>query len=166
MHNPLISFRKYQRLLFLVFSMVLYNPISSFAQQKTTQSEKKNMEEDVLVLINQYRKKMGLTPLKMNSKITEVALTHSRNMASGQTAFGHDGFEGRTEQLRNEISNVYAEAENVAYGATSAKEVVNMWLHSPGHKKNIEGKYNLTGIAIVEDDSGTLFFTQLFLRKQ
>lgn len=166
MRKQFVSAHYYCLVALISFSITIVSPTTLYAKHRTTQAEKKALEEEVLVLINQHRKKIGLSILKMNSKITEVALTHSRNMATGQTPFGHDGFDSRVEQLRTEITNVYAEAENVAYGANTAKEVVNMWLHSPGHKKNIEGKYNLTGIGIVEDDSGTLFFTQLFLRKQ
>ena len=54
-------------------------------------------------------------------------------------------------------------AENVAYGAETAEEVVRMWLKSPGHKKNIEGKYNYTGIGIARGRNGQLYYTQLFI---
>ena len=52
-----------------------------------------------------------------------------------------------------------------AMGILSAGEVVNMWLNSPGHKRNIEGNFTLTGIGIAEADNGYLYFTQIFLRK-
>ena len=126
---------------------------------------KQKMEQAVFSLINQHRKKMGLNELKMNSGISEIARTHSSNMATGITAFGHDGFNDRVEEIKTIIPTVHAEAENVAYGARSAAEVVQMWLNSPGHKKNIEGKYNLTGVGIVSDADGTLYFTQLLARK-
>jgi uncharacterized protein YkwD len=41
-----------------------------------------------------------------------------------------------------------------------------MWLNSPGHRKNIEGPYNLTGIAMAKAKDGTMYFTQIFINKQ
>jgi uncharacterized protein YkwD len=58
-----------------------------------------------------------------------------------------------------------ASAENVAYGQLSAKAVVDGWLKSAPHKKNIEGNYNLTGIGLAKDRKGVIYFTQIFLRK-
>ena len=37
------------------------------------------------------------------------------------------------------------------------------WLQSPGHRRNIEGDFDLTGIGIVRVAAGTYFFTQLFV---
>jgi uncharacterized protein YkwD len=54
-------------------------------------------------------------------------------------------------------------AENVAYGNITAKEVVDNWLKSPGHRRNIEGKYTITGIGVAKSSDGTIFFTQIFV---
>jgi uncharacterized protein YkwD len=86
-------------------------------------------------------------------------------MAIRKTSFGHDGFEGRVKKIAQKLGGLKASAENVAYGHLSAKEVVNNWLKSPGHKKNIEGKYTMTGIGVVKANDGTLFFTQIFASK-
>ncbi|MGA1825447.1 MAG: CAP domain-containing protein [bacterium] len=44
-----------------------------------------------------------------------------------------------------------------------AGRVVERWLNSPGHKKNIEGNYNLTGIGVVQANNLTYYFTQIFV---
>ena len=46
----------------------------------------------------------------------------------------------------------------------TAKIVVDGWIKSPGHRQNIVGRYNLTGIGIVRDRAGKLYYTQLFVR--
>jgi uncharacterized protein YkwD len=46
----------------------------------------------------------------------------------------------------------------------SAREVVDGWLKSPGHKRNIEGDFTLTGIGIASDKQGNIYFTQIFSR--
>lgn len=85
-------------------------------------------------------------------------------MATGKTAFSHDGFEQRIAAIKNTTGWITASAENVAYGKLSAKEVVKGWLNSPGHKKNIEGNYQYTGIGIYQDRKGITYFTQIFFR--
>ncbi|MDR3679351.1 MAG: CAP domain-containing protein [Flavipsychrobacter sp.] len=121
------------------------------------------MKKEILIYINQHRKDMGLQPLKTNSIIEDEALTHSNNMAKGRVPFGHDGFDDRMGRIMKQIKPSHAAAENVAEGAKTAREVVDIWLHSPGHRKNIEGNYTLTGIGIAADRNGKLFFTQIFI---
>lgn len=120
------------------------------------------IEDQILSLINQYRKKKGLSPLIANPIIEAEARRHTIAMASHRSPFGHDGFSYRSKVITSRIKGVRATAENVAYGSRSAEEVVKGWLNSPGHRKNIEGKFRLTGIGVARDDKATLFFTQIF----
>jgi len=46
----------------------------------------------------------------------------------------------------------------------TAREVVDGWLHSPGHKRNIEGDFIFTGIGHARDKKGDIYFTQIFSR--
>jgi uncharacterized protein YkwD len=55
-------------------------------------------------------------------------------------------------------------AENVASGQMSAREVVDGWLNSPGHRRNIEGNFKLTGIGLARGSRGMIYFTQIFTR--
>ena len=75
-------------------------------------------------------------------------------MARGRVGFGHDGFGSRA-------AHSGGKAENVAYNRT-ARGAVSSWLGSPGHRRNIEGSYNLTGIGIAPGRRGGYFFTQIF----
>lgn len=126
-----------------------------------------NMEEDILKYINDYRRSKGLGGLQMIDAASQQAAQHSRNMASGRTAFSHDGFEQRIANIKKAMGADYmaAAAENVALGQLSAREVVNGWLKSAGHKKNIEGNYNLTGVGVARNSKGVMYYTQIFLRR-
>lgn len=149
----------------------------SACQQKTTSTSKLSsgrnapvsldgLEKDILKEINAYRKKMGRPALQMMDAASAQAELHSKNMAAKKTGFGHDGFESRISAIRKQATgSINAAAENVAYGQLSAAEVVDGWVHSPGHKKNIEGDYNLTGIGVARAKNGTIYYTQIFLRK-
>jgi uncharacterized protein YkwD len=113
-------------------------------------------------LINQHRKAKGLAALVNNPVIETEARRHTVAMASHRSPFGHDGFSYRSKVITSRIQGITATAENVAYGSKSAEEVVEGWLKSPGHKKNIEGKFRLTGIGVARDEKSVLYFTQIF----
>ncbi len=123
-----------------------------------------SMEKEILVLINKYRAKKHLAPLTGKSIIENSADKHSRNMASRKVGFGHSGFDNRLDYLMKSIPGSTGGAENVAYGAETAEQVVKMWINSAGHRKNILGNYNYTGIGIAKGRNGTLFYTQIFIR--
>lgn len=120
------------------------------------------MEEQILELINRHRKTKGLPALQSNFVIASVAREHTMNMATKRVAFGHKGFDTRSKYIMKKIGGITATAENVAYGDLNAEEVVKGWLNSPGHRKNIEGKFRLTGIGVARDVQSRLYFTQIF----
>ena len=122
-----------------------------------------SMENEIFRLINEYRQKKKLPELKNNTSIAAAAQKHSHNMASGRVGFGHGGFDNRIDKLLKNIKGANAGAENVAYGSRSAADVVKLWINSSGHRKNIVGKYTLTGVGIARSKKGTLYFTQIFI---
>ena len=123
-----------------------------------------SMSAEILRLVNQHRRALGKPDLQPNSFISSVALGHSRDMLSGKTPFGHDGFRGRIDRIRKKLGPMHVAAENVASGPMSAREVVEGWLHSPGHRRNIEGDFRLTGIGLAFGRNGNIFFTQIFAK--
>ncbi len=123
------------------------------------------IEKDILFYINQYRESIGKDSLQMFDAASKEAAAHSADMATGITSFGHEGFEKRITNIAVSFGNLHGAAENVASGMLTAKAVVNGWLHSAAHKKNIEGDYSFTGIGVAKDKQGIIFFTQIFLRK-
>jgi uncharacterized protein YkwD len=120
------------------------------------------MEEEVLAIINQHRNSLGLNSLKMNQVILEEARMHSYNMADGKVSFGHDGFGDRIKRIKQQIGGGGG-SENVAYGYPNPQSVVNGWLGSSGHKKNIEGKHEIIGIGICRMNNGAIYYTQIFM---
>lgn len=123
-----------------------------------------DIEQAVLKQINSYRLKHGMGQLTMSPQMVREARQHSVDMARHRVPFGHTYFLGRIKRLRSEIKNTGAGAENVAYNYKDAEDVVRNWLKSPGHKRNIDGNYNLTGVGIARDNKGKMYFTQLFLQ--
>ncbi|NDC40298.1 MAG: CAP domain-containing protein [Chitinophagia bacterium] len=148
----------------LVFSLYICTvlPINGFAQKGSAATAQ--LQQKILQLVNDHRQQIGLLPLTDIAVADREAAGHSARMASKKVAFGHDGFDERSDRVMNKLKNADAAAENVAYGPANAERIVDMWLHSPGHKKNIEGDFNLTGIGMACDKNGQWYFTQLFFR--
>jgi|GEM_PF-1113205 len=115
--------------------------------------------------VNKYRTSLDLAPLKLSVLISKQAMIHSQNMAQQQVEFSHDGFQGRVAALENDIDYRGA-AENVAYNMGYQNPVATAvagWIKSDGHRKNMEGNYNLTGIGVAVNPQGEYYFTQIFI---
>jgi uncharacterized protein YkwD len=119
------------------------------------------LETEILQYVNDDRKDHGLVPLQMNAMESSLALKHSKDMADKKVKFGHDGFNARAKTIQKTLGSTEV-GENVASGSMTAREVVDGWLNSPGHKKNIEGNFTLTGIGWASDKNGNIYFTQIF----
>jgi uncharacterized protein YkwD len=150
----------------LYVAVCMGNPLHSIAQSSPKADNAVSIEQQVLTFVNAHRDSINLPALKMNDVIVKAAISHSQDMATGKIPLGHDGFEERMGAILKQLTPANAAGENVLDGATSARQAVDLWLHSPGHRKNIEGNYNLTGISIVKAADGKLYFTQIFINKQ
>lgn len=153
--------------LMLVLSVLLVFPW--VAQGSTVHGHEPSTDAiaaEVLVYINQYRASHGLPKLVMNEAANREARRHSQEMANHAMPFGHGGFNQRMKHIYHSIADADGGAENVAYNYKTARIVVDGWIKSPGHQRNIVGRYNMTGIGIVRDGAGKLYYTQLFVRTQ
>jgi len=148
------------------YSLILVFLLLFTAAPSLAQSDYSEMEKEVLELVNEYRAKKGLKELKMNPVITEVAEEHSKYMGNKTIRINHDDFEERMYGLMKTLKPANGAAENVANGQVDAAEVVRMWIASPGHRENIEGDYNLSGIGIYKNRNGVLYFTHIFIKKR
>ncbi len=123
---------------------------------------KPGLVQEVFHQTNQFRKSQGLNQLTMRDDLNKIAQRHSEDMARGRVAFGHAGFYKRDAMAKKDIKQLSAFAENVAYGPTSGKQVVSMWKNSPGHRRNMLGRFKYIGIGIAKDKNGRIYYTQVF----
>lgn len=141
----------------IVFSMY------SLCAQALSSEEEKRYQQIVLSEVNHYRVSKGLNTLHLNDKISQEARQHSINMATKKESFGHHDFDKRIQHIKTYVYRFSGGAENIAYFKISPKKVVQMWLTSPGHKRNIESKATLTGIGVAQDAKGWIYYTQIFV---
>lgn len=120
-------------------------------------------------LVNAHRRSAGLSALAYDPRIAAVARAHSADMAAGHDAFGHAGFDARAQQI-GQVIPYSTVAENVAFNDypidQTAQQAVAGWLTSPGHRRNIEGAFDVTGIGVARRADGTYFYTQIFVRRR
>ncbi len=138
-------------------SLLLFINLLSFSQSPAS-----GLATDILNYTNKFRQSNGLKALIPNENLNAIAQKHTEDMTSGRIGFGHSGFNQRFNQARNKINGVNTFAENVAFGAYSGKEVVNMWKNSSGHRRNMLGDYKYIGIGTAKDRRGVFYFTQVF----
>lgn len=126
-----------------------------------------DMETRTVDIINQIRAKHNLAPLTVWNQLCEISRGHCLNMAEKKCSFGHDGFDKRSKGVDSD-KFVYRFGENVAFNFNykdPVKVAVEGWMESPGHRKNILGDYNETGVGIVQNTRGEWYLTQLFAKR-
>ena len=157
---------KRKRIIIFIFS-IFFISTSIFAITPAPLSAEKEVQYQQIVLeeVNRYRSSKGLGKLILNEKISNEARQHSLNMAQKKIKFGHEDFDKRIIHIKKNIFAFGGGAENIACFKLPPDAVVQKWLTSRGHKRNIEGKYNLTGIGIVQDEKGWIYYTQIFVKE-
>jgi uncharacterized protein YkwD len=152
----------------LVFTIVLFSfnhpqkIILPVPINKTGVISASSIENEIFVYVNRHRKLLGLKLLQLSNIESSAASEHSGNMASGKISFGHQGFSERIKVIEGHLGGTNASAENVAYGHLNAKQVVDVWLQSAQHRKNMEGDFTFTGIGVAKGKSGTMYYTEIF----
>lgn len=149
------------KIIILLVGMIL--SINSSTANALTREEEKRYQTIVLNEVNAYRLKQGLNTLILNDNISQEARQHSLNMAAKKEKFGHHNFEQRIKHIKKHLSRFGGGAENIACFKLSPQKVVQMWLTSPGHKRNIKSRATLTGIGIAQDAKGWIYYTQIFV---
>ena len=127
----------------------------------------RQVEKETFRLVNQYRKENDLPALLWDDEIAKTARIHSKDMATGDSDFGHDGFRDRIDHLRETMPGIGGAGENVLYDSELdgvAARSVQRWLQSPHHLKNIRGDYNYSGLGVWQDKDGVIYFTQIFVK--
>jgi uncharacterized protein YkwD len=130
------------------------------------------VESHIVRFTNKYRKKARLQPLKINPALTFLARKQNDHMCANGT-LSHESklfpkgwrrFSDRMQAVR-----VRSAGENIAYSSIGedpkqwAEFIVEGWMKSPGHRKNIlNAKFNYLGVAVRECGGRIAYATQVF----
>ncbi len=126
----------------------------------------KQMEAEVIRLVNIERSKKGLQLLKQNWELSRVARYKSQDMIN-KKYFAHESptYGSPFKMMESFGIKFSAAAENIAYGQQTPQEVMNAWMNSAGHKSNILGPSFLEiGVGAAKDSQGRVYWTQMFIK--
>ena len=140
-------------------SFLSSSPSTSIGSKKTSLL---GVGKQALGHTNQFRSQQKLPPLQWNQTLADLAREHSENMALGKVAFGHAGFSQRVSRFPFRYRSA---AENVFYQTSKnnlAEIAVRAWSKSPGHRKNLLGKFNYCGIGAAKSVDNKWYLTQIF----
>ncbi|WBX74742.1 CAP domain-containing protein [Tenacibaculum pacificus] len=156
------------RLLVVLCALILTscssnNDIELIELESYSKLNVKTIETEILSQINDYRINNGFSPLEKSDTIKLQSKKHTDYMIE-KDIVSHDFFNTRKEYLNKNI-NAISVAENVAYGYSSAKSVVNAWIISNGHRNNIEGDFTHFDINAEKNLKGKWYFTNIFVKK-
>ncbi len=126
----------------------------------------------LLNMVNEYRRtgcRCGDTDmqpvddLKWNTVLEKVAIEHSIDM-SENNSFSHTGSNGSShdDRIRAAGYKPISSGENIANGYTAEKAVIEGWINSPGHCRNIMSN-NYTEMGIGREGN---YWTQVFAKPQ
>lgn len=122
-----------------------------------------DMGQEVFRLINAYRQEKGLPALSYSLALNEMAHQHSKVMASGEHPFSHGKHVERLTEAMVLLKGHRA-AENLYKGPADAQKMLDFWLQSPGHRKNIEKPHTHTGLDIEKGVDGQYYCTHIFVK--
>lgn len=150
---------------FVLFGLTLF-PANVFASEITT--------ENIAYLINKERVYFGLSPLKISSELSAAANLKSSHMIE-LNYFDHYAYGLAPWDFMKYSGYDYRFAgENLAMDFETAEGMVNAWMNSDTHRKNIlNEKYNEMGIGVVKgvysedgEDRESYIVTNMFGRRK
>lgn len=135
---------------------------SEFSNSNTLTVE----ETEFLNLINSNRKNNGLSELKIDYEVQNLARLKAEDLVKNNY-FSHVSEEyGDMPSMLKDFNISYKTVgENIA-GNKTLSGAIEAWMNSESHKTNILSKdYNYTGIAIAESEKYGKIFVQVFMGK-
>ncbi len=129
-------------------------------------SDVKNIESQVVALVNKERTSRGMTALSHNWQVSRVARYKSADMRD-KNYFSHTSpTYGSPFDMMKKFDIKYSTAgENIAKGQKTPEAVMNAWMNSEGHRKNIlSANFSEIGVGYETDARGTTYWTQMFIR--
>ena len=123
-------------------------------------------EQETLDLINAKRAEAGLSPLKIDSELQNVARAKAQDMVDNNY-FSHTSptYGSPFDMMKSFGIKYKAAGENIA-GNSSNSGAVNAWMNSEGHRANIlSNNYNYTGLGVVNSPKYGKIYVQMFIGK-
>ena len=122
-----------------LLALAACEPVSTPAPQVAAPAVTRAAEAgDARSLLNAQRARRGLAPVSRSKKLTAAAAGHANNMAT-RGFFSHTSPNGRSvgHRVGRQGYDYCVVNENLSYGRRNLANVINAWMSSPGHRRNI-----------------------------
>lgn len=140
---------------------IVYDRVSSSKAPVETQVASQSIQQPkpvtlnkqhIYELINAERANAGLAPLATNTLLENSACAKAQHMVDNNY-WGHVAPDGtQPRYFFDQAGYTYGSAgENLAYGYKTDESVVNGWMHSELHRKNILADYNEDGLCVLNN---------------
>ena len=125
-----------------------------------------DLAHDVARIVNRFRDRRGLRPLRLELGLMRAAVWKAQHMAH----FFYFGHSDPAPPVNRGVPERLAAcgfggggSENIAYGHETPAEVVRAWLRSPGHRRNIVSpSWRYLGVGVAVSHKGGTFWAQAF----
>ena len=127
----------------------------------------KNVENQVIALVNKERASRGLNGLEIDWELSRVARTKSQDMATHHY-FSHQSptYGSPFDMMKHFGIDFRGAGENIASGQTSPESVMNSWMNSQGHRENIlKPEFTHIGVGFYRGGDYGYMWTQQFITK-
>ena len=136
---------------------------SSSTASNSTIVNVEQYENEVISLVNQERKKAGVAELTIDSDLMEATDIRAKELVSKYSHTRPDGTSCFTVFKEVGIDSYRAVGENIARGQKTPAAVMESWMNSSGHRRNIlSANYERIGVGCYQGADGKLNWVQLF----
>ena len=121
-----------------------------FARETAGLTDLEAVRTAMLAIVNAARLVEGRPPLVLDPRLNAAAQAHARDMLA-HTYYAHESPEGSLPRQRLFAAGFPADVvgENLAAGQTSVENVMEAWLHSVDHRRNIlEPRFTHLGVGL------------------
>lgn len=134
---------------------------------KLTEDELKAYADKVFELVNKERENQGLTLLTRDSLLDEAATIRAAEVKAVDNIGGaaHTRPDGTSYKTLLDDMGIASNrcGENIARARATAKEAVDAWMASDGHRRNIlRENYGSIGIGVYQRPDGKIDCVQIF----
>ena len=122
------------------------------------------MKQEIVNRINAERARIGLHELKVSPKVMQAAQIRADECT---TLFSHTRPNGKSfNTVFKDVNLASSGGEIIGEGFSTAQSVVNAWIASPGHYKDmVDSRYNCIGVGISIGEDGKYYYSTLFTLK-
>lgn len=123
-------------------------------------------EKKFLNLINSNRKNNGLTELKIDNTIQNVARLKAQDLERNDYFSHLSPTYGNIDSMLTSFGVTYSVAQENIAGNQNLSGAVEAWMNSESHKANIlNNDFNYTGVAIIDSKTYGKIFVEVFAKK-